>query len=174
MTARRYVIASFPPASVRPAVDETVNGVRAAPLTLPSPPNIGGRGLRRVGEAEPSPTRSWVRGAARTPLTVSSTAGRPKAGGKLAMTTLSCMDGPGWARIFWRRWHLVWSGHVSGLVARSAGPLAVPSLPAAPCWVTGRRGSDRVGGSADDCGWWGLGLWVTPRVIHQAIRLGLR
>jgi hypothetical protein len=27
----------------------------------PSPPK-GGRGLRRVGEAKPSPTRSWVRG----------------------------------------------------------------------------------------------------------------
>jgi hypothetical protein len=34
--------------------------VTEAPLTLPSPP--GGRGLRRVGEAKPSPTWSWVRG----------------------------------------------------------------------------------------------------------------
>ena len=35
-------------------------------------------------------------------------------------TDRSCMDGPRWARGFWRRWHLVWSSHVSGLSARSS------------------------------------------------------
>jgi hypothetical protein len=49
-------------------------GLGSASPTLrnPLPPILGGEGR--------------VRGAARTPLTVSSTAGRPKAGGKLAMT----------------------------------------------------------------------------------------
>jgi protein ImuA len=43
-------------------------------LTLPSPP-IGGSGLRRVGEAEPSFTRSWVRGEPSPSFTGQSTPG---------------------------------------------------------------------------------------------------
>src|SRR5271169_3826805 len=37
----------------------------------------------------------------------------------LAMTAQdcpSCMDGPLWARRIWRRWRVVWSSHVSGLL----------------------------------------------------------
>src|SRR5262245_36011332 len=37
------------------------------PSPLPRPP-LGGRGLRRVGEATPSLTRSWVRGATRSEI----------------------------------------------------------------------------------------------------------
>src|SRR5262245_35267 len=44
----------------RPALDENV--LRAGPPSPNPLPPIGGRGLRRVGEAEPSLTRSWVRG----------------------------------------------------------------------------------------------------------------
>ena len=40
-----------------------VAGCDASPPHLSSPP-VGGRGMRRVGEAKPSLTRSWVRGAA--------------------------------------------------------------------------------------------------------------
>jgi hypothetical protein len=36
----------------------------APPSPFPSPPASGGRGLRRVGEVQAEPTRSWVRGAA--------------------------------------------------------------------------------------------------------------
>ena len=34
------------------------------------------------------------------------------------------MDGPRWARILWPWWHLVWSGHVSGLLCAVGRPLA--------------------------------------------------
>jgi hypothetical protein len=37
-----------------------MSGLLQVPLTLPSPP-VG----ERVGEAQPSPTRSWVRGYAK-------------------------------------------------------------------------------------------------------------
>jgi len=58
MPSTAYLMLSFPPACSRPALDETV--LRAALPTLPSPSD-GGRELRRVGEAPPSPIRSGVR-----------------------------------------------------------------------------------------------------------------
>ncbi len=53
--------------SHRPAADPPGMKPRRRPQRPPSPfplPPIGGRGLRRVGEGNPSLTRSWVRRAA--------------------------------------------------------------------------------------------------------------